>query len=223
MELMEIYRRLLRHFGPQNWWPAQTRFEMVVGAVLTQRTKWENAERAVKRLKDAGLLSPKSLADAPLERVQELIRPAGFYRVKAKRLLNLVRHIAENYGGSLDRFLARPPEEVRRDLLSVGGVGRETADSILLYAANRLYFPVDAYTKRIMYRLGFVERENVGYEELRRFIEERIPRDLEVYREFRALLVVLGKRYCGKKTLCQSCPLRDLCPTGRKADEASSD
>jgi len=214
LTLMEVYRRLLKHFGRQGWWPAQTKFEVLLGAVLTQRTRWENAEKAVQRLREAGLLDPRKLADTPIEVVEELIRPSGFYRVKARRLLNLVRHIAEKYEGNLDRFLGRPAEEVRRDLLTVGGVGRETADSILLYAAERLYFPVDAYTKRIMRRLGFIEDENVDYEELRRFIESRIPRSLDVYREFRALLVALGKHHCGKEPRCVGCPLRDLCPTG---------
>ena len=213
MKLMELYRRLLRHFGRQNWWPARTRFEMMVGAILTQRTKWENAEKAVKNLEKAGLLNPVALAKTPVDKLERLVRPAGFYRQKARRLLSLAKLIADEYRGDLDAFLGRPPEEFRKELLSIYGVGKETADSILLYAADKLYFPVDAYTKQILHRMGLTPK-NIGYEQLRGFIEENIDRDLAVYREFRALLVVLGKTYCRKRPLCQKCPVSDLCSWG---------
>ena len=210
MKLMELYRRLLRHFGRQNWWPARTRFEMMVGAILTQRTRWENAERAVKNLEKAGLLDPVALAKTPIEKLEKLVRPAGFYKLKARRLLSLAKHIAGEYQGDVDAFLSRPPEELRNELLSIYGVGKETADSILLYAADKLYFPVDAYTKQIFHRMGLTPK-NISYERLRGFIEENIDRNLAVYKEFRALLVVLGKTYCRKNPLCQKCPISSLC------------
>lgn len=213
MSLIRIYRKLSKHFGGQSWWPAETPFEMIIGAILVQRTPWKNVKRVIRNLKEAGLLNAVSLASAPIERVEALIRPIGFYKQKAKRIRGVAQYVVGNYGGSLDKLLNKPEEALKKELLSLNGVGVETADSVLLYAANKLVFPVDAYTKRICKRLGVKE---LGDEELRKFFESKLPRDLETYREFRALIVKLGKTYCKSKPLCSDCPLAHECrPTAQ--------
>lgn len=207
-DLLRIYRKLLSHFGKQHWWPAETRFEMMMGAILVQRTTWKNVEHVIKGLKDKDLMHPHFLASAALERVENLIRPIGFYKQKAERIIDVAQYLVKNYGGSLDKLLNKPQESLRKELLSLRGVGLETADSILLYAANKLVFPIDAYTKRLCKRLGVKEAE---YEELRKLFENNLPKNLEIYKEFRALIVRLGKTYCKPKPLCYRCPLKNEC------------
>lgn len=211
-DLLRIYRKLLKHFGKQHWWPAATRFEMIIGAILVQRTTWKNVEHVIKSLKDKDLVRPNSLASAALERVEDLIRPIGFYKQKAKRIVDVARYLVENYGGSLDKLLNKAEDALRKELLSLKGIGLETADSILLYAANKLVFPIDAYTKRVCKRLGLKELE---CEKQRKSFQKNLPKDLEVYREFRALIVRLGKTYCKSKPLCSNCPLTNECKSER--------
>ena len=207
MELIRIYQQLLNHFGKQHWWPAETRFEVIVGAILTQQTNWRSAERAIENLKSRGLLNPHSLATASLNQIEVSIRYLNFFRQKARRINNFSRYLVEKYG-SLDKFFSKPTEEIREELLSLKGIGPETADSILLYAADRLIFPIDAYTIRLCKRLGV---KDLKYENLRRFFENSLPKDLEVYKEFHALIDKLGKTYCKVKPSCASCPLMDEC------------
>ena len=208
MILSEIYHKLLKHFGKQYWWPAETRFEVIIGAILTQQTTWKNVELAIENLKDKGVLDPHSLATAPLNQVEALIRHTGFFRQKAKRIINFSQHLVNKYGGSLDKFFNRSIEEIRMELLSLEGIGLETADSILLYAADRLSFPIDAYTIRLCGRLGIKERK---YEALREFFESNLPRDSEIYKEFHALIDKLGKTYCRTKPQCSACPIINKC------------
>ncbi|HIC92698.1 MAG TPA: endonuclease III domain-containing protein [Anaerolineae bacterium] len=205
MDLLSVYQRLLNRFGPQGWWPAETPFEVIVGAILTQQTAWANVEKAIQNLKRQGLLDVHALATSSLGRIEECVRCTGFYRQKAARLANVSRYLAEKWGGDLDRFFAQPLEEARKELLALKGVGFETADSVLLYAGGKPIFPVDAYTVRMCRCLGI---EAKGYEELRAYFEERLPRDVELYQEFHALIVELGKNYCRKNDpRCSECPL----------------
>jgi len=208
MDLTEIYQKLLKHFGKQYWWPAETRFEVIIGAILTQQTTWKNVELAIENLKDKGLIDPDSLAIAPLNHVEALIRHTGFYRQKARRIINFSQFLVTKYNGSLEGFFDKPTEQLRTELLSLEGIGRETADSILLYAADRLTFPIDAYTIRLCERLGIKEPK---YEALRELFESNLPKDLETYKEFHAIIDKLGKTYCKTKPQCSACPLSNEC------------
>lgn len=212
--LTEIYQRLSQRFGKQHWWPARTQFEIIVGAILTQRTTWRNVDLAMRGLKNAGLLDIHRLAKAPINRVQALVRPVGFYRQKAKRIINASHHIVDNYNGSLARLFAKPTPALRRELLSLDGVGEETADSILLYAANRLVFPVDEYTRRIFGRMGIIKARR--YDQLQAFFHKHLPGDLGVYKEMRALVVRLGKEHCRTMPKCKACPVVDLCEYSKR-------
>jgi endonuclease-3 related protein len=201
-----IYQRLLAHFGQQRWWPAETAFEVIVGAILTQRTNWRNAAKAIERLKEQDFMEPKRLAEAEPTEVADLIKVSGFYSEKAQRLIETSKQILA-YDG-LERLLARTTDDLRKLLLGWRGIGPETSDAILLYAADRLSFPVDAYTLRMVARLGFKERQ---YAEVKALFEASIPKDLDAYKEFHALIDALGKTYCKAKPKCVGCPLRDLC------------
>ncbi len=205
--IREFYDALREHFGPQQWWPAETPFEVMVGAVLTQNTNWRNVEKAIANLKREGLMDPVSLDAVPRERLAELIRPAGYYNVKAARLGNLLDAIVRDCGGSLERFFDGSVDTLRERLLAVKGVGRETADSIVLYAAGKPTFVVDAYTYRVLYRHGLIF-DGAGYEEVKDIFESALPRDATLFNEYHALLVQLGKSFCRKsRPQCSSCPL----------------
>jgi endonuclease-3 related protein len=204
-----VYDLLFRRYGEQHWWPGETPFEVAVGAILTQNTNWRNVERAIRNLKAGGLLTPRALHALSLEELQGHIRPAGYFRVKAKRLKHFLSLLVERYGGDLSRLFDLPPEELRWTLLSIHGIGPETADSILLYAAGLPSFVIDAYTRRIFSRLGVVETDE--YEELRALFEASLPREVPLYNEYHALIVRLGKEVCKKRPRCGVCPLRNLC------------
>lgn len=209
LKLIEVYERLLAHFGPQGWWPVATPFEVLVGAILTQRTTWGNAARAIENLKQAGLLEPAALASASAEEVAALIRVAGFFRQKAERLVTIARTLVDQYNGSMERMFGKTDTgELRRELLSWRGVGPETADAVLLYAASRLVFPIDLYTIRLAERLGL---GTGGYSELQRLFTSQLPADLELYKEFHALIDELGKNFCRATPRCGRCPLREVC------------
>ena len=208
MNLIRIYQKLLKHFGEQYWWPAETRFEVIIGAILTQQTTWQSVEIAIQNLKDRDLLNPQALVNAPLDQVETLIRVTGFFRQKTRRIINISKYIVNNYDGSLDRLFEGSLDEVRKELLSLEGIGSETADSILLYANNRLAFPIDAYTIRICERLGIKDCKDNRLKDL---FERNLPKDLDVYKEFHALMDVLGKTYCKSKPICSECPLKDSC------------
>ena len=207
--LVEIYQRLLSAYGPQGWWPADTQFEVMVGAILTQATAWRNVERAIQRLKAAGALSPERMASFSEQELAELIRPAGFFRQKTRRLRALLRLIGRH--GRVEGLFSLPAEELRRQLLALPGVGPETADSILLYAAGYPVFVVDTYTKRILHRLGLLPDEKAGYEEVQELFEKNLPRDPKLYGEYHALLVRHAKEHCRARPRCPGCPLAPVC------------
>jgi len=207
--IRRIYELLEAAFGPQHWWPADSAFEMMVGAVLTQNTSWKNVEKAIANLKSRGLLSPPHLRATPPDELASLLRPAGYFRVKAKRLVNLVEWLLREYAGDVVRMSRAPLADLREGLLSVKGVGPETADSILLYAARKPTFVVDTYTYRVLLRHGLVD-ESAGYEEIRELFESNLPADVTLFGEFHALLVAVGKKFCRKIPRCGECPLRGL-------------
>jgi endonuclease-3 related protein len=211
--LVELYRRLLDAFGPQQWWPGETPFEVLVGAVLVQNTAWKNVERAIDRLRDADLLDPHALGAVALPDLAELIRPAGYFRLKARRLKNLLTFVLDEYGGSLDDMFAVGLPRLREQLLSVNGVGPETADSILLYAGGLPTFVVDTYTARVLKRHGWIEPE-ADYYAIKEHFEGQLDEDAAVFNEYHALLVRLGHLHCRKTPKCEECPLYDLLPEG---------
>jgi len=207
--LREYYEALYKAFGPQSWWPARTRFEVIVGAILTQNTAWSNVEKAIRRLKKARTLTPERLVALKTEKLAELIRPSGYFNIKAKRLGNFLEFLYGEFGGSLNRlFKVMDGQELRRAILSVNGIGPETADSILLYAGGRAEFVVDAYTKRIFSRHGLIEAD-AGYDEVKALFMDNLPREAMLFNEYHALLVRLGKNYCRPRNpLCEACPLK---------------
>jgi endonuclease-3 related protein len=209
--LMEMHGLLLDHFGPQNWWPAETELEVMIGAVLTQNTNWKNVEKAIQNLKTQGLLSVQALSLLSVTALAQVIRPAGYFNIKAKRLKNLIHFIRDRYRSDLLLFLAEETQTLRKGLLSVKGIGPETADSILLYAARRPIFVIDAYTHRILSRHGMTEEQGT-YDELQELFMDHLPQDPTFFNEFHALIVQTGKQYCRKKPLCHRCPLEQWGP-----------
>lgn len=210
-KLLAIYQRLYHTWGPQKWWPAESAFEVIIGAILTQAVNWSNVERAIANLKAAGVMDPKGLCNMPEERLAELIKPSGYYQAKARKIKSFVSFLMNRYGGSLQELFSQPLAKLRPELLSVWGIGPETADSILLYAGGYPVFVVDAYTKRIMSRLGLAPIETT-YGELQALFMENLPRDPRLFNEYHALLIRLGKGYCKKNNpRCGDCPLADLC------------
>lgn len=205
--LQEIYNRLLGHFGPQNWWPAETPFEVMVGAILTQNTNWQNVEKAIANLKAADLLSFAAMSQLPVAELAEYIRPAGYYNIKAARLQNFFALIQQEWDGDLEYFLGQPTSVLREQLLSVKGIGPETADSMVLYAAGKPIFVVDTYTHRILSRHDIIPEE-YGYFEIQELIMDNLEEDSRLFNEFHALLVRTGKHFCKKsKPQCGQCPL----------------
>ena len=214
----EIFKRLFDAFGPQYWWPGESPFEVMVGAVLTQNTNWQNVERAINNLRQADLLEPRALADVPTEELEELIRPAGYFRVKARRLRSLLQLLIKQYDGSPEAMFAAGLSALREELLAVHGIGPETADSILLYAAELPSFVVDAYTHRVFARHGWIGFD-ADYHELQDYFHGNLPDDVALYNEYHALIVNLGKHYCRKsKPKCEQCPLAELLPSVRSQD-----
>ena len=207
--LQHIYARLYKHFGPQHWWPARTRFEVVVGAVLTQNTNWSNVEKALENLRRRNLLNFSSLNKIPPERLGALIKPSGYFNVKAKRLKNLISFISREYGGSLPKMMRRPLAELRETLLKVNGIGPETADSILLYALDKPTFVVDSYTKRILGRHRVIDK-TADYPQVQELFMAHLPHRVRLFNEYHALIVHTAKTYCKKRPLCDKCPLWGL-------------
>lgn len=208
-DIRTIFQLLFERFGPQQWWPGETPFEVIVGAVLTQNTNWGNVEKAIANLKRRGLLSVDKLNEIPLNRLAHWIKPAGYFNVKAKRLKNVAEFIVKNYGGSLDAMHNASLEGLRRQWLSVNGVGPETADSILLYALDRPVFVVDAYTKRFLARHNIVS-VNADYGQVQSVFVDALDRDMRMFNEYHALIVKLGKDYCRTKPKCELCPLKNI-------------
>ncbi|MGD8562716.1 MAG: endonuclease III domain-containing protein [Desulfarculaceae bacterium] len=207
--LLDLYQRLFGRFGPQHWWPGDTPLEIMVGAVLTQNTNWANVSKAIANLKQAEVLSLTGLRSLPPKRLAALIRPAGYYNLKEKRLRNLLDLVAHGFQGDLRRLAALPLPRAREVLLQVKGIGPETADSILLYALNKTIFVVDAYTRRLLTRHDIISADT-SYEELQSYFMDNLPADPKLFNEYHALLVRLGKEFCKKqKPLCSQCPAED--------------
>ena len=209
-KLKEIYHRLLDAYGPQHWWPAEEPFEVMVGAILTQAAAWRNVEKAIVNLKNAGALSPGELRRLSPSDIATLIRPCIYYNVKARKLKALADWLGEYCNDNLDRLSDISADRLRQQLLFVWGIGEETADSIILYAAGKPVFVIDAYTRRIIDRVGLAPNGNtyVAYQSLFMY---NLPADVPVFNEYHALLVCLGKYVCRKNPLCQQCCLQDIC------------
>lgn len=213
--LHQVFDRLLAHFGPLHWWPADSPFEVAIGAILTQNTAWTNVEKAIANLRREDCLTPQALRAATRGQLEEWIRPAGFFRQKAERLHLFVEYLFARHNGDLERMLGGTLPEARRELLALKGVGPETADSILLYAGGHPSFVVDAYTRRLFGRLGLLDAET-SYEAIRAFFMERLPADPDLFNEYHALIVEQCKNFCRKqRPLCANCALLALCPGGR--------
>ncbi len=204
--MQKFYDALSRTYGPQHWWPGECPTEIVIGAILTQNTNWRNVEKAIAQLRASRLLDWKALRDVPVERLAEMIRPAGYYNVKANRLKNFAAWLWEYYGGDLGRLRDVPLERLREELLSVNGIGRETADSILLYALDKPSFVVDAYTARLARRHRLID-DDADYESLKALFEDHLPTDVKTFNEYHALIVAVGKRHCKTRARCEGCPL----------------
>jgi len=211
-ELLAIYHTLLSIFGEQGWWPADTPFEVMVGAVLTQNTSWRNVERAIENLKGEGVLTPQGLRGIDGARLAQLIRPAGYYNVKAKRLKSLIAFLDTEYEGDLTRMFSEPLERLREKILAVKGIGPETADSILLYAGGKPIFVIDAYTRRILSRHALIT-DGASYGDIQDLFMRRLPSDVSLYKEYHALLVRLAKTFCKTTPHCVECPLEEGWPT----------
>jgi endonuclease-3 related protein len=219
MDASDLYDMLLVRYGDLDWWPAEGPFEVVVGAVLTQRTSWTNVERTLSRLRKAYVQGPSEVLGMPRSDLEELIRPTGTYRQKASRLVDLMEAIAGPEGEDLDQTLLKPKDELRQRLLSVTGIGPETADSILLYAANQLVFVVDAYTRRLLERLDVDAGRT--YEDVAAWFTRSLPLDVDVYRNCHAVIVEHGKEHCRAKPRCGGCPLTKSCPSEQAVDYIS--
>ena len=204
--LHRIYDQLLREFGPQHWWPAETPFEVIVGAILTQNTAWKNVKQSIGILRRNGVLSIEGIHSLSVEELAPLIRSSGYYNRKARKLKDFCKHLADDWQKDLAGFLSQDMESLRSELLSLRGIGPETADSIVLYAGNHPSFVVDTYTYRIFSRHGWVY-EDPGYEELRSYFMDSLEPDVPFFQELHALLVRTGHLYCRKKPLCDACPL----------------
>jgi len=224
-KVWKTFHLLLNNFGPQHWWPGETAFEVTVGAILTQQTTWRNVEKAILNLKKRELLSPFAIYNISTDELAELIKPAGFYNIKTKRLKTFVNYFIKEYQGNIANMQKKKLQNLRKELLSINGIGRETADSILLYALEKPIFVIDAYTERIAYRTGIFDSKD--YEKTRKWFEETL-KDTEflhnptnnfdikhnivyIFQEMHALLVAEGKYFCKKKALCRECPLKSIC------------
>ncbi len=208
--LYNIYNILYKTYGPRKWWPADTPFEVIAGAILTQNTSWNNVEKAITKLKANKTLTPGKLKEMSKNRLASLIKSCGYYNIKATRLKHFAEYLVKNYGGSLKKFFSNSTPHTREELLAINGIGPETADSILLYAANRPVFVVDAYTKRILQRQGLI-KPNATYEQIQKLFEDNFPKNSRLFNEYHALIVQHGKDVCRKKPICSACVLRKEC------------
>lgn len=208
-KIQQIYELLFGRFGPQNWWPGETKDEIIVGAILTQNTNWQNVEKAILNLKKASVMNIEKLYFIEQSDLARLIRPAGYYNIKAKRLKNFLKWLFENHNGSIAEIESIHTENLREELLQINGVGRETADSILLYAFERPVFVVDAYTYRAATRHQLIEQQ-CDYEQLRSLFEDNLESDAKLFNEYHALLVHVGKEFCRPQARCSGCPLEKL-------------
>jgi endonuclease III related protein len=213
--LDEYFNSLFTALGPQHWWPGDTPFEIVIGAILTQNTVWKNVEQTISNLREADLLSPAAIQGVHLRRLESLLRPSGYFRQKARKLKAFCKFLQTEYAGSLDRMFTTPTIVLREKLLGVFGIGPETADSMLLYAGGHSVFVVDAYTKRMLQRHGWVG-DNPKYDDVQWLFEHQFPGNLKLFNEFHALIVQTGKRWClAQDPKCDECPLGRYLQEGR--------
>ncbi len=211
--LLQYYQTALDKLGPQNWWPGETPFEVCIGAILTQNTNWYNVEKAIQNLKFRHLLDPHRLYALPVQELAQLIQPAGYFNIKAKRLRNFLKFLLENYNGDLEKMFEERLKPLREKILSVSGIGPETADSILLYAGQKPSFVVDAYTRRIFLRHAVISEE-ADYHEIQGYFTRHLPEDTQLFNEYHALIVNIGKKWCkAKEPLCDQCPWKVYLPS----------
>lgn len=208
-KLLALYDGLYKTFGPQHWWPARTKFEVIVGAILTQNTAWSNVEKAIANLAGEKLLNPSSLKDIKKKKLAFLIKPSGYYNIKADRLKSFLNFLYKKYDGSPKKMFSRDVQNLRLELLEVKGLGKETVDSILLYAGKKPIFVVDAYTKRILSRHNAISNSD-DYDDIQRLFMDNLPHDESLFGEYHALLVKLAKDICKKMPRCDRCPVRDI-------------
>jgi endonuclease-3 related protein len=220
--IRDLFDRLYLAYGPQDWWPADDPLEVIVGAILTQRTAWRNAEQALQALAEFDLLSAEAIDAAPVERMAKAIRAAGFYNAKARKLKAFAAFLIEQHGGDLNELFALPTEELREQLLGLFGIGEETADAILVYAANRPSFVIDAYARRLLRRLGWIDGDE-PYRELRGLFLDALPSDVDLLGEFHALIVRHGKAHCRPDPVCEGCPVARRCVEGSVVREREAD
>lgn len=207
--LLAIYNRLYSHYGHHRWWPGDTPFEIMVGAILTQNTAWANVEKAINNLKTADALTPERMYALSLDELAVLIKPSGFFNVKARRLSNFLMYLHERYSFDLDRMASQELDVLREELLTVKGIGQETADSILLYACEKPSFVIDSYTKRVLSRHSLCAEDD-SYGDLKSLFEDNLPSELDLYNDFHAQIVNCCKDFCKTKPVCAECPLSDL-------------
>jgi len=208
--LLDIYHQLMARYGPQYWWPALEPFEIIVGAILTQSAAWGNVEKAIANLKSAGALSPSALRQLPLAELARLIHPCGYYNAKALKLKSFAHWLGEHYNDNLGKLFTDDIDYLRQQLLSVHGIGQETADSIILYAANKPVFVIDAYTRRIINRISLAPMGN-SYSAYQSLFMDNLPTDTKLFNEYHALLVRLAKEVCRHRPLCSQCCLNNFC------------
>jgi len=208
-KLLNIYKNIFRTFGPRNWWPADSDFEVMIGAILTQNTAWSNVEKAISNLKKAKLLTPLKLRKIGIKRLANLIKPAGYYNIKADRIKHFIDFLFSEFNGNLKKLTKVTTKKLREKLLNVKGIGPETADSILLYAVGKPVFVVDNYTRRIFSRHHLIE-SNADYRELQSLFMENLPHQRKFFGEYHALIVELAKVFCRKKPRCSECPLKKI-------------
>jgi endonuclease-3 related protein len=209
--LTEIYRLLLARYGPQHWWPGDTPFEVIVGAILTQSAAWGNVEKAIANLKRAEVMTPASLRQIPRHDLAKLVYPSGYYNAKALKLKSFVEHLEKAHEDSLEKLFSPDILRLRNELLDIHGIGPETADSIILYAAHKPIFVIDAYTRRILTKLG-LNPEKDDYPAYQALFMDNLPADEKLFNEYHALLVRHGKEACKKSPVCSDCCLGQLCP-----------
>ena len=208
--LQNIYDRLMVNYGPQHWWPAEQPFEVIIGAILTQSAAWGNVEKAIANLQEAKALAPEVLRELPLPEVTTLIHPCGYYKAKAQKLKAFSYWLDNHYKDDLNKLFANDIQHLRQELLSIHGIGEETADSIILYAASKPIFVIDGYTRRIINHIGLAPVKN-NYNAYQTLFMENLPSDVELFNEYHALLVCLGKNVCHRRPLCQQCCLNNTC------------
>ena len=208
--LLEIYQRLFECYGLQHWWPGDSPFEVMVGAILTQSAAWQNVEKAIFNLKNAGVMSPTALRNIPTDKLAQLIHPCGYYNAKALKLKALVDWLGASCGDNLDKLFAIDIGTLRQQFLAIHGIGPETADSILLYAGNKPVFVIDAYTRRIISRLGLTQEKDL-YNNYQDLFMNNLPQNTALFNEYHALLVRLGKDACRKQPICDRCCLLEIC------------